>query len=130
MYQAETNSIRIEVTPQYVEGRSDPSRSRFFWAYRVVIENAREDTVQLVSRYWQITDSLGKVEEVRGAGVIGEQPVLGPGDRFEYTSGCPLPTPSGFMRGSYTFVDETGDRFEAVIPAFSLDLPGMQHVIN
>ena len=130
MYQAETNSIRIEVTPHYVEERSDPSRGRFFWAYRVTIENAREDTVQLVSRYWHITDSQGKVEEVRGAGVIGEQPVLGPGDRFEYTSGCPLPTPSGLMRGSYMFVDETGDQFEAIIPAFSLDMPGARPVIN
>ena len=130
MYNAETRAIRVTVMPVYVDERSSPEEGQYFWAYRVTIENLGEATVQLVSRYWHIVDASGKVEEVRGPGVVGEQPVLGPGDSFEYTSGCPLTTSSGFMRGSYEMTDEAGDKFEVTIPAFPLDLPDARPVLN
>lgn len=130
MYQANTRGIMVKVMPVYVDERSAPDESRFFWAYRVVIENQGDMTVQLLSRYWHIVDATGHVEEVRGPGVVGEQPVLGPGDSFEYTSGCPLDTASGFMRGTYTMTDENGNQFEVDIPAFPLDLPDADPVIN
>lgn len=130
MYHAETRRIRVKVMPVFVDERSAPDEGRYFWAYRVTIENHGETTVQLVSRYWHIVDASGRVEEVRGPGVVGEQPVLGPGDSFEYTSGCPLTTPSGFMHGTYTMTDERGERFEVAIPAFPLDLPDADPVFN
>ena len=130
MYREQTRLISVSVAPIFVDERSVPEDNRYFWAYRIVIENNSETTVQLVSRYWQIVDGKGGIEEVRGPGVVGEQPVLGPGDSFEYTSGCPLTTPSGFMRGVYTMVDETGEEFEVTIPAFALDLPDMNVVLN
>ncbi|MFZ1815370.1 MAG: Co2+/Mg2+ efflux protein ApaG [Rhizobiaceae bacterium] len=129
-YEALTRNIRVQVMPQYLADRSEPEKSRFFWAYRVLIMNESALTVQLVSRYWHITNAIGKIEEVRGAGVVGEQPVLRPGDRFEYTSGCPLATSSGFMYGTYTMKDETGEEFEAAIPAFALDMPDARPVLN
>ena len=130
MYREQTRLISVSVAPIFVDERSVPEDNRYFWAYRIVIENNSETTVQLVSRYWQIVDGKGGIEEVRGPGVVGEQPVLGPGDSFEYTSGCPLTTPSGFMRGVYTMVDETGEEFEVTIPAFALDLPDASAVLN
>ena len=130
MYNAETHDIRVTVVPVYIDERSAPDEGQYFWAYRVTIENLGDDTVQLVSRYWHIVDASGHVEEVRGPGVVGEQPVLGPGDSFEYTSGCPLATPSGFMRGAYTMTDESGDDFDVTIPAFPLDLPDANPVLN
>lgn len=93
------------------------------WAYQVKIENLGQSTVQLRNRYWHITDAGGRVQEVRGAGVVGEQPVLRPGEKFEYTSGTPLPTPSGIMTGTYQMESDSGERFDVRVPAFSLDSP-------
>jgi ApaG protein len=123
MYHETTRSIRVTVEPFYLEDQSSPSDSHYVWAYQVRIENTGEDTVQLVNRYWRITDSFGRIQEVRGAGVVGEQPTLGPGESFEYTSGTPLPTPSGIMVGTYEMVSAGGGRFDVAVPAFSLDSP-------
>ncbi|MBM3558809.1 MAG: Co2+/Mg2+ efflux protein ApaG [Alphaproteobacteria bacterium] len=123
MYTATTRQIIVTVQPQFLDDRSSPDESRFMWAYQVRIENRGADTVQLRSRYWHITDANGRVQEVRGAGVVGEQPVLKPGDSFEYTSGTPLPTPSGIMVGRYQMESASGERFEIDVPAFSLDSP-------
>jgi len=130
MFRAETRDIRVTVVPTYLDERSAPADGRWFWAYKIRIENRGKQTVQLVARYWHIVDAAGRVEEVRGPGVVGEQPVIGPGDSFEYTSGCPLGTSSGFMRGAYTMADEGGRRFEVTIPAFPLDLPGARPILN
>lgn len=116
--------------PVYIDERSEPESGKHFWAYRIVITNDGNQTVQLLSRYWQIVDSSGHCEEVRGAGVVGEQPILNPGDSYEYTSGCPLNAPSGFMRGNYTMIDNHGQEFEVEIPAFPLDLPDEKPVLN
>jgi ApaG protein len=123
MYSAVTRSIKITVKPVFLDDQSSPSDNHYVWAYQVRIENQGDDVVQLRSRYWKITDSLGRMQEVRGAGVVGEQPVLKPGETFEYTSGTPLPTPSGIMTGTYQMETSSGDRFDAAIPAFSLDSP-------
>lgn len=123
MYQATTHAIQVTVTPAYQEEQSSPGENRYLWAYHVRIENQGTATVQLLNRYWYITDSLGHVEEVRGPGVVGEQPVLGPGESYEYTSGCPLSTPSGIMLGRYEMQSSDGGQFEVEIPAFSLDSP-------
>ena len=123
MYAQETRGIRIVVRPTYLDAQSEPDEGRFVWAYQVRIENRGQETVQLLNRYWHITDAGGKVLEVRGPGVVGEQPVLTPGESFEYTSGTPLATPSGIMVGSYEMVREDGARFDVAIPAFSLDSP-------
>ena len=130
MYREQTRQISVNVMPVFIDERSAPEENRYFWAYRVVIENNGEKTVQIISRYWYIVDANGAIEEVRGPGVVGEQPVLRPGDSYEYTSGCPLTTPSGFMRGTYTMTDEFGEEFEVVIPAFALDLPDANVVLN
>lgn len=130
MYRSTTRNIDVEVEPFYLADRSQPDEARYVWAYRVTIFNNSDDAVQLMARYWRITDGAGKVEEVRGPGVVGEQPELNPGDTFQYTSGCPLRTPSGFMVGTYTMQTPQGDHFEVAIPAFSLDLPEAQHSIN
>lgn len=119
-----TDGIRIEVASFYVEERSDPENSRFFFAYRVKISNVGTETAQLVSREWIITDADGNQERVEGPGVVGEQPVLAPGQAFEYTSFCPLPTPMGTMHGSYWMVRPNGDSFEAAIAPFTLEVPG------
>lgn len=123
MYSATTRSIKITVRTSYLEDQSAPADSHFVWAYHIHIENLGQETVQLVSRYWRITDAKGDVHEVRGPGVVGEQPVLEPGDYFDYTSGTPLSTPSGIMTGHYRMENERGESFEAQIPAFSLDSP-------
>ncbi len=122
-YLATTRSIEVSVEPFFLEGESEPQQSRFVWAYRVRIANNGVRTVQLKNRYWRITDSLGRTQEVRGVGVVGEQPVLAPGESYEYTSGTPLDTPSGIMVGSYHMEAEDGEEFEVDIPAFSLDSP-------
>ncbi len=109
--------------PSYLEEQSSPDEGHFVWAYHVRIENHGEETVQLLSRYWRIMDSRGRVQEVRGAGVVGEQPTLEPGESFAYTSGTPLSTPSGFMVGTYEMRSAGGERFSVEIPAFSLDSP-------
>ncbi len=124
MYRETTADITVTVKPYYLEDQSAPDEQRFVWAYHVRIENNGRRTVQLRNRYWRITNSRGRIQEVRGAGVVGEQPVLRPGDSFEYTSGTPLPTPSGIMGGSYQMeASETGERFDVTIPSFSLDSP-------
>lgn len=123
MYSQTTRAICVTVKPTYLEDQSSPGDNHFVWAYQVGIENGGVETVQLLNRFWRITDALGRVQEVRGAGVVGEQPVLAPGERFEYTSGTPLATPSGIMVGTYEMESGTGERFEIDIPAFSLDSP-------
>lgn len=123
MYQKVTRGIRITVKPSYLDDQSSPSDNYYVWAYKVRIENEGDAVVQLRDRHWIITDARGRVQEVKGPGVVGEQPVLKPGDSFEYTSGSPLSTPSGIMTGSYGMETPNGDRFSAAIPAFSLDSP-------
>jgi ApaG protein len=130
MYSATTRSIEVTVEPTFVEDESSPSDSRYFWAYAVKIINHGGDVVQLRTRHWQITDANGRTEEVSGAGVVGKQPVLKPGETFSYTSGCPLTTPSGIMVGSYQMSTEQGEMFAIAIPAFSLDIPGGQRTVN
>lgn len=122
-YRAETRSITVLVQPVFLEDRSAPAEGRFVWAYKVRIENAGAAAVQLINRYWRITDAEGRTEEVRGAGVVGEQPVIRPGAAYEYTSGAPLRTPSGMMAGHYEMEAPSGERFNVAIPAFSLDSP-------
>jgi ApaG protein len=130
MYRAVTRNIEVSVEPFYLEERSDPAESRYVWGYRVTIANQSDEFVQLLSRYWHITDGLGRVEEVRGAGVVGEQPELSPGDSYQYMSGCPLTTPSGIMVGRYTMRNERDELFDVEIPAFSLDLPDTVRTVN
>ena len=122
-YVAETEGVIVRVRPSYLAGQSDPDEGRWVWAYQVEIENRGERAVQLMARRWIITDATGRTQEVRGEGVVGEQPTLGPGERFQYTSGVPLPTSSGFMTGRYQMVTDRGERFEIDIPTFSLDSP-------
>jgi len=130
MYRATTRNIEVTVTPSFLPDRSAPEDGEYFWAYRIVIANHGEETVQLKTRYWHITDATGRVQEVRGAGVVGEEPVIAPGSSFEYTSGVPLQTPSGFMVGSYGMVTEDGEQFEIDVPAFSLDYAPAPRTIN
>lgn len=130
MYTETTRSIQVTVQPIYLEDQSAPEEQRFVWAYRVRIENRGAETVQLRTRHWKITDAFGRIQEVRGAGVVGEQPVLEPGGSFEYTSGTPLPTPSGFMVGSYEMETTSGERFDVAVPAFSLDSPHQPMKVN
>jgi ApaG protein len=120
---ATTRGVRVEVQSRYLPERSSPRDSHYFFTYRIRISNLGEETVQLVSRHWIITDGGGRVEEVQGPGVVGEQPVLEPGQSFEYSSFCPLPTPIGSMHGSYQMVTSGGSRFEAEIAPFSLAVP-------
>jgi ApaG protein len=129
-YEAVTRGIAVRVRPQYLEDQSEPDARRWVWAYTIEVENGGAVEVQLLSRHWIITDATGRVEEVQGPGVVGEQPILPPGARFTYTSGCPLPTPSGVMVGTYRMVAESGERFDIEVPAFSLDLPGERRVVN
>lgn len=130
MYKAETKGISVTVEPEYMEDRSDPAEQRFFWAYTIEIANSTAAPVQILARHWIITDQNGRREDVRGLGVVGEQPLIEPGKTFTYTSGCPLPTPSGTMVGSYEAIGEDGMVFSVDIPAFSLDIPGARRVLN
>ena len=125
MYEKTTRNILVSVQPFYLEEQSAPEEERFVCAYRVTIENRGWETVQLLRRHWKITDRLGRLQEVEGPGVVGETPVLKPGESFEYTSGCPLPTPSGIMVGTYqmTTVGDPEEQFDIDVPAFSLDSP-------
>ena len=129
-YTAETDGILVRVRPSYLAGQSDPDGGRWVWAYQVEIVNLSGVTVQLMARRWVITDGLGHVEEVRGPGVVGEQPVIAPGDSYAYASGCPLGTSTGSMVGAYYMTDAEGRSFEAAIPAFSLDTPDARRVLN
>ena len=130
MYEAVTHGIRIKVEPQYLEDQSSPEESYFFWAYTIEIANEGDAKVQLKTRYWCITDANGKIDEVRGPGVVGKTPVLEPGQSFTYTSGCPLATPSGIMVGSYQMQRDDGSLFDVAIPAFSLDSPFVVRSVN
>lgn len=123
MYTETTRDITVTVKPIYLEDQSSPSDGHYVWAYRVRIENHGSETVQLKRRHWKITDARGRIQEVQGAGVVGEQPVLEPGQVYEYTSGTPLATPSGIMVGAYQMEAADGQRFDVSIPAFSLDSP-------
>lgn len=129
-YEASTRNIRVAVTPQYMEEQSSPEEGYFFWAYTVTISNDGEETVQLRSRVWHITDAAGRRQEVRGPGVVGQTPVIAPGESFSYTSGCPLETPSGIMFGSYQMSNLQGELFDVAIPAFSLDSPFAVRSVN
>ncbi len=130
MYSETTRNIKVSVTPIYLEEQSSPGEDHYVWAYRVLIENDGSGAVRLRTRNWRITDALGVTQEVRGPGVVGEQPLLEPGEQFEYTSGTPLKTPSGIMVGSYEMEDETGERFDVAVPAFSLDSPHEHKRLN
>lgn len=131
MYEKSTADILIKVNPIYLDDQSEPEQGRFVWAYHVTISNRSQDTVKLRSRYWRITDAYGTVQEVAGEGVVGEQPILAPGQSYEYTSGTPLPTPSGFMLGTYTMEKTTnGETFTVEIPAFSLDSPHLKAAVH
>lgn len=130
MYKATTRSIQVTVEPTFLENESSPGDSRYFWAYAIEITNNGEEVVQLRSRHWRITDANGRTEEVRGAGVVGKQPVLKPGEVFSYTSGCPLTTASGIMVGTYDMRTDKGETFSIEIPAFSLDLPDARRSVN
>lgn len=121
MYTATTHRIKVTVIPAYLESQSAAADNHYVWAYTIHLENMGERTVQLMNRYWKITDAIGTVQEVRGAGVIGEQPILKPGDVYNYTSGTALTTPSGIMAGYYEMTTPEGDSFIIEIPAFSLD---------
>jgi ApaG protein len=130
MYRTVTRSIEVVVTPRFIADRSSPEKNYFFWAYTISITNNGAETVQLKTRHWSITDATGRLQEVRGAGVIGEEPLLKAGESFEYTSGVPLPTPSGFMVGTYGMVDASGEHFEVDVPAFSLDSAEVKRTLN
>ena len=130
MYRAVTRKIEVTVEPNFMPERSSAEKREYFWSYTIVITNTGAETVQLRTRHWIITDATGRQENIRGEGVIGEQPVIAPGERFEYTSGVPLPTASGFMTGRYQMVSESGEQFEIDVPMFSLDSPDSKRVLN
>jgi ApaG protein len=123
MAEAVTRNIRVRVDSEYAPGRSNPPQNQWFFLYTIRITNEGRDTVKLLSRHWIITDGLGQVREVRGAGVVGKMPLLEPGESFEYTSGCDLPTPFGSMRGTYQMVANNQEHFEVEIPVFTLTEP-------
>lgn len=123
MYAATTRAIKVIVMPMFLSEQSDPVGENYVWAYTIRIENLGQETVQLVNRYWRITDAKGGVQEVRGPGVVGEHPVLEPGENYQYTSGVALSTPSGIMAGHYEMRTDAGEVFPIEIPAFSLDSP-------
>jgi ApaG protein len=130
MYRAITRGIEVVVAPRFVPDRSSPDNNYFFWAYTISITNQGKETVQLKTRHWRITDANGRRQEVRGAGVVGEEPVLKAGEAFDYTSGVPLQTPSGFMVGTYGMVGANGEHFDIEIPAFSLDSVDAKRTLN
>lgn len=130
MYRATTRGIEVTVEPEFSDDRSSPESGAYFWTYTIEIANTGAGTVKLLNRHWRIVDALGKTFEVRGPGVVGEQPVLDPGESFRYTSGVPLATPSGMMSGTYEMATDTGERFHAEVPAFSLDSPYVKPTIN
>lgn len=130
VYEEKTRDILVRVHPAYLPEESEPEDGRWFWSYTVEIENHGAETVQLVSRHWEITDSLNRTQQVSGSGVVGEQPTLKPREAFRYTSGCPLQTSSGSMRGRYQMMTRAGEPFEVTIPEFSLDLPTVHRTLN
>ncbi len=129
-YSAITRGISVSVEPVYLEANSSPADAQYVWAYHVSIHNQGRETVQLRSRHWRIMNSRGDLNEVKGPGVVGEEPVLKPGESFQYTSGAPLTTPSGIMTGSYQMQNERGELFDIAIPSFSLDIPDQPSLVN
>jgi ApaG protein len=125
--EATTRGVRVHVRSEYAADRSQPSRNQWFFLYTVTISNEGPEPVQLLTRHWVITDGAGQVDEVRGPGVVGQQPTLAPGESFEYTSGCPLSTPFGIMEGTYQMIAESGERFDARIAPFTLSEPYTVH---
>jgi ApaG protein len=123
MYEETTRNVRVAVRPTFLDDQSDPNEHRFLWAYHITIENMGREAVQLLTRHWHITDARGRVREVQGPGVIGQQPVIAPGKSHEYSSGVPLETPSGFMTGSYRMKSAAGEEFDIRIPLFALESP-------
>ena len=130
VYERIKRGIRVLVKPSFLDDQSDPEEGRFLWSYMVTIENKGSETVQLLSRYWHISDAAGRVQEVRGPGVVGAQPILEPGQSFQYTSGCPLPTASGAMSGHYDMRAVSGDGFSVEIPLFLLESPHERRQIH
>ncbi len=130
MFETTTKAINVRVSPEFLDEQSDPEDHHFFWAYYVEIENQSKEPVRLRARHWLITDGNGATQEVVGEGVVGEQPLIRPGETFTYTSGAPLGTPTGFMHGQYKMEREDGDDFLVDIPAFSLDSPYDEHLVN
>ncbi len=130
MYSKTTNNINVTVKPFYLEDQSEPELQHFVWAYQVTIDNKSKDTVKLLNRYWKIIDSNGSKQEIKGSGVVGEQPTLKPGEQYEYVSGTPLSTPFGFMEGYYEMEKKDGSTFDACIPLFSLDSPFIPNQLN
>jgi len=129
-YAATTHGIRVLVHPEFLADRSDPDENYYVWAYTITIENTSDQTVTLRTRQWEIIDANGQRQHVDGEGVVGKQPTLGPGERFEYTSGCPLGTSSGFMTGLYTMESHDGQLLDVQVPPFSLDSPQAALTIN
>jgi len=127
MYVEITQNVEVQVEPVFVANQSRPEESYYFFAYKVQLKNQRATPVKLLSRHWVITDGNGHVEEVKGPGVVGEQPRLEGGQTYEYTSFCPLPTPTGNMRGTYTMTTDDGERFEVEIPLFFFRIPALMH---
>lgn len=130
MFTTVSHEIVVSVEPSYLSEESDPDEHRYVWSYRVVIVNHGRRAVQLMTRSWEITDGNGLQRAVTGPGVVGQQPIIEPGEAFEYTSGCPLSTPSGIMSGTYHMVDDLGTALDVTIPAFSLDSPMTVRTLN
>jgi ApaG protein len=130
MYRTVTRKIEVTARPRFISERSSPDNGYYFWAYTIAIVNFSNKIVQLKTRHWRITDASGHLQNVKGPGVIGEEPILRPGESFEYTSGVPLRTPSGFMSGSYGMVTDDGEHFDVEIPTFSLDFSFGQRTLN
>lgn len=131
MYEQETAGMVVRVEPHFAPEQSEPDEGRFVWSYTIEIENRSTDPVQLLSRFWRITDENGLTQEVRGPGVIGQQPVIGPGQSFRYTSAAPLAAPSGVMLGAYSMQRmDNGEAFDIAVPAFALESPHQSRMIN
>ncbi len=129
-YTEVTKNIRVSVKTNFLSDQSDTENSLWVWSYHILIENNGNDKIQLIDRYWKITDATGIIKEVKGSGVIGEQPTIKPGEFFEYTSGTPLNKSSGFMSGNYRMINENNESFFIDVPVFSLDIPSVQKILN
>ncbi len=130
IYAAETQGVRVTAQPRFLEADSEPGQDRYVWAYAIEIVNLSGQTLRLLTRRWTIIDGHGRIHEVRGEGVVGQQPVLRPGESFSYTSGCPLATPHGSMQGAYAMQDERGEALEIAVPLFPLDSPYVKKVLH
>lgn len=130
MYSQKTKNLTVTVVPEFLADHSRPDEGHYVWAYHITIANEGSDRVQLINRYWKIIDAEGRVQEVRGVGVVGEQPVLDPGEEYSYTSGCPLGTSSGVMLGAYEMTTDAGERFDISVPTFSLDSPDAHGLVH